>query len=45
MEVPKAVLQNFNAIDEQALQLFLSIQCGLSQKRYWAVLCLLYNDK
>ena len=41
MEVPKAILQNINEIEEQALQLFLSIQGGLSQRRYWAELSLL----
>ena len=41
MEVPKAVLQNLNAIEEQALQLFLSIQCGLSQKKYWLRCCIM----
>ena len=34
MEVPKAILENFNVIEEQALELFLSIQCGLAHKRY-----------
>ena len=30
MKVPKAISQIFNVIEEQALQLFLSMQCGTS---------------
>lgn len=38
MEVPKAILENLNVIEEQALQLFISTQCGLSHARYSPVL-------
>ena len=30
MEVPKNILQNLNLIEEQALQLFLSLQYGVN---------------
>ena len=30
MKVPKAINQVFNVIEEQALQLFLTMQCGTS---------------
>lgn len=40
MEVPKAIIQVLNVIEEQALQLFLSMQCGISQQSRRKVLSL-----